>query len=44
MLHAAVLAETVRRPVPFDTVRMALIYFCALALIGAGPFLPGVAW
>ena len=44
MPHSLTL-RAIRTPVtPFDALRMIMVYACALALIGAGPFLPGVAW
>jgi len=29
---------------PREALRALLVWFCGLALIGAGPFFPGVAW
>ena len=31
-------------PLSLETLRLVLVYGCALALIGAGPFFPGVVW
>jgi len=44
MPHAIALAARIQTIAPFEGLRMVLVYACALALIGAGPFLPGIAW
>lgn len=44
MIQAAVFPVIAPRHSLVESLRIALVYGCALALIGAGPFLPGVAW
>ena len=44
MAHALALAAYQPRFSTMELLRLVLVYGCALAVIGAGPFMPGVAW